>query len=260
MSNRASSPAAWPSVRGRPRLGRPAPVAVHDAGHVGRDAAGVDAVEVHSRKLPPCRPSPGSVVHGASGRQPGTAAGTFGARDRRGVDPLVGRLAPAERHLGGHPGRPARAGRLPRRHPAVRLPRVAESAPAPARRSARVVPPRPHLRTPTRSTPPGSSSPPVSAVVATLLVSTVAWDLALAAAPNSRFSPSSVGAFSNQVIAAWVSVALWTGLAAVVGARGPGVALVPGRERRRARPPPCSSSTPRRCSGWPPGSSWSPWA
>jgi glycerol-3-phosphate acyltransferase PlsY len=54
-------------------------------------------------------------------------------------------------------------------------------------------------------------------VAATLLVSTVAWDLALAAAPNSRFSPSSVGAFSNQVIAAWVSVALWTGLAAVVG-------------------------------------------
>ena len=58
-------------------------------------------------------------------------------------------------------------------------------------------------------------------VASTLLVTTLAWDLALAAAPNSRFSPSSVGAFSNQVIAAWVSVALWTGLAAVVGQVAP---------------------------------------
>ena len=39
VSNRASSPAAWPSVRLRPRLGGPAAVAVHDRGDVARDAA-----------------------------------------------------------------------------------------------------------------------------------------------------------------------------------------------------------------------------
>ena len=69
--------------------------------------------------------------------------------------------------------------------------------------------------------PPGVVATGALGVGATLLVSTLAWDLALAAAPNSRFSPSSVGAFSNQVIAAWVSVALWTGLAAVVGQVAP---------------------------------------
>ena len=47
VSNSASSPAAWPSVRLQaPLLGPPA-VAVHDAGDVGGDPLRVDAVELH---------------------------------------------------------------------------------------------------------------------------------------------------------------------------------------------------------------------
>jgi glycerol-3-phosphate acyltransferase PlsY len=53
------------------------------------------------------------------------------------------------------------------------------------------------------------------AAAATLLVTTVAWDVALAAAPRGTIG--AVGTFSNQAVGAWVSVALWTGMGAVVG-------------------------------------------
>ena len=53
------------------------------------------------------------------------------------------------------------------------------------------------------------------AAVATLLVTTVAWDVALAAAPRGDIG--AIGTFSNQAVGAWVSVALWTGMAAVIG-------------------------------------------
>lgn len=54
----------------------------------------------------------------------------------------------------------------------------------------------------------------------TLLATTVAWDVALAATPGAQFS-SAVGVYSNQAVGAWVSVALWTGAAAVVGHLAP---------------------------------------
>ena len=54
---------------------------------------------------------------------------------------------------------------------------------------------------------------------AALLVATVAWDIALAATPGSD-TLSNVGTYANQVIGAWVSVALWTGMGAVVGHMG----------------------------------------
>ena len=53
------------------------------------------------------------------------------------------------------------------------------------------------------------------AAVVTLLVTTVSWDVALAAAPRGTIG--AVGTFSNQAVGAWVSVALWTGMGAVVG-------------------------------------------
>ena len=60
----------------------------------------------------------------------------------------------------------------------------------------------------------------VAAAVATLLVASVAWDVAQAATPGGQFS-NGVGAFSNQALGAWVSVALWTGAAAVAGHLAP---------------------------------------
>ena len=53
------------------------------------------------------------------------------------------------------------------------------------------------------------------AAIVTLLVTTVSWDVALAAAPRGNIG--AVGTFSNQAVGAWVSVALWTGMGAVVG-------------------------------------------
>ncbi len=53
------------------------------------------------------------------------------------------------------------------------------------------------------------------AALATLFVATVAWDIGLAAAPAGNIG--AVGTFSNQAVGAWVSVALWTGMGAVVG-------------------------------------------
>lgn len=52
-----------------------------------------------------------------------------------------------------------------------------------------------------------------------LLVATVAWDVGLEAAPRGRFS--AVGTYANQALGAWVSIALWTGAAAVVGSMAP---------------------------------------
>ena len=57
------------------------------------------------------------------------------------------------------------------------------------------------------------------AAVTTLLVTTVAWDVALAAAPRGNIG--AIGTFSNQAVGAWVSVALWTGMAAVIGNLAP---------------------------------------
>jgi glycerol-3-phosphate acyltransferase PlsY len=56
--------------------------------------------------------------------------------------------------------------------------------------------------------------------LATLSATTLAWHVTLAATPGSN-TFSAVGIFSNQAIGAWVSVALWTGLAAVVGHAAP---------------------------------------
>lgn len=56
--------------------------------------------------------------------------------------------------------------------------------------------------------------------IATLAATTLAWHLALRVTPGgSTFS--AVGTYSNQALGAWVSVALWTGMAAVVGHAGP---------------------------------------
>lgn len=62
----------------------------------------------------------------------------------------------------------------------------------------------------------GSPGAAALAVVATLAVATLAWHLTLAATPGAG-TFSAVAVFSNQAIGAWVSVALWTGTAAVVG-------------------------------------------
>ncbi len=53
----------------------------------------------------------------------------------------------------------------------------------------------------------------------TLAVSTAAWLVIKEVAPGSMFSR--IGYFSNQVLAAWQSVALWTGLAVIVGICAP---------------------------------------
>lgn len=58
----------------------------------------------------------------------------------------------------------------------------------------------------------------LSAVV-TLAVATVAWDIGLEVSPRARFS--AVGTFSNQALGAWVSIALWTGTAAMIGSMAP---------------------------------------
>lgn len=55
--------------------------------------------------------------------------------------------------------------------------------------------------------------------LATLAVSTAAWWAIQSVSPGSGFSR--IGYFSNQVLSAWQSVALWTGLAVVVGICAP---------------------------------------
>ncbi len=54
------------------------------------------------------------------------------------------------------------------------------------------------------------------AAAITLAATTVAWELTLAATPGAN-TFSAVAVFSNQAIGAWVSVALWTGMAGVLG-------------------------------------------
>ena len=54
---------------------------------------------------------------------------------------------------------------------------------------------------------------------ATLAVSTAAWWTIQQVSPGSGFSR--IGYFSNQVLSAWQSVALWSGLAVVVGICAP---------------------------------------
>ncbi len=55
---------------------------------------------------------------------------------------------------------------------------------------------------------------------ATLAATTLAWHVTLAATPGGN-TFSAVGIFSNQAVGAWVSVALWTGMAAVAGHSAP---------------------------------------
>jgi len=59
----------------------------------------------------------------------------------------------------------------------------------------------------------------VVAAAVTLLVATVAWDVGLEASPRGAFG--AVGTYSNQALGAWVSIALWTGTAAVIGSMAP---------------------------------------
>ena len=53
----------------------------------------------------------------------------------------------------------------------------------------------------------------------TLLVATVAWDVGLEASPRGAFG--AIGTFANQALGAWVSIALWTGTAAMLGSMLP---------------------------------------
>lgn len=59
----------------------------------------------------------------------------------------------------------------------------------------------------------------VLAAAMTLLVATVAWDVGLEAAPPGAFG--AIGTFANQALGAWVSIALWTGTAALLGSVAP---------------------------------------
>jgi glycerol-3-phosphate acyltransferase PlsY len=59
----------------------------------------------------------------------------------------------------------------------------------------------------------------VLAAVVTLVMATVAWDVGLQAAPRGQFS--AVGTYANQALGAWVSLALWTGTAAMLGSMAP---------------------------------------
>lgn len=73
---------------------------------------------------------------------------------------------------------------------------------------------------------PGIVPAAVAAGLAALVMATVAWDVGLATTPGSAGSAnagnfSSIGVYSNQVLGAWVSVALWTGLGVVVGHLAP---------------------------------------
>ena len=53
----------------------------------------------------------------------------------------------------------------------------------------------------------------------TLLVATIAWDIGLEVSPRGHFG--AIGTFANQALGAWVSIALWTGTAAVLGSIAP---------------------------------------
>ena len=103
-SNSASSPAAWPSVRLRPSLRGPPPVAVHHRGDVLGHPPEVDAVEgARRRPAPARRPVPGDrrCSGGVMGRRryrsaappPETVVGMSGGRDRPGDEVATGRSA-----------------------------------------------------------------------------------------------------------------------------------------------------------------------
>lgn len=53
----------------------------------------------------------------------------------------------------------------------------------------------------------------------TLVVATIAWDVGLEASPRGAFG--AIGTFANQALGAWVSIALWTGTAAMLGSMLP---------------------------------------
>jgi glycerol-3-phosphate acyltransferase PlsY len=53
----------------------------------------------------------------------------------------------------------------------------------------------------------------------TLLIATIAWDVGLEASPRGAFG--AIGIYANQALGAWVSIALWTGTAAMLGTMAP---------------------------------------
>lgn len=59
----------------------------------------------------------------------------------------------------------------------------------------------------------------VLAAATTLFVATIAWDVGQQAAPPAAFG--AIGTFANQALGAWVSIALWTGTAALLGSVAP---------------------------------------
>lgn len=59
----------------------------------------------------------------------------------------------------------------------------------------------------------------VLAAATTLLVATIAWDIGQQASPPAAFG--AIGTFANQALGAWVSIALWTGTAALLGSVAP---------------------------------------
>lgn len=71
----------------------------------------------------------------------------------------------------------------------------------------------------TRPDEPARVSDHVAEAFAALAVSTAAWWTIQEVSPGSGFSR--IGYFSNQVLAAWQSVALWAGLAVVLGLVAP---------------------------------------
>jgi glycerol-3-phosphate acyltransferase PlsY len=66
---------------------------------------------------------------------------------------------------------------------------------------------------------PGEAGAGLLTAAATLLVATVAWDVGQEAAPRGAIG--AIGTYSNQALGAWVSIAIWTGTAAVVGSMAP---------------------------------------
>jgi glycerol-3-phosphate acyltransferase PlsY len=57
------------------------------------------------------------------------------------------------------------------------------------------------------------------AAATTLFVATIAWDIGHQAAPPAAFG--AIGTYANQALGAWVSIALWTGTAALLGSVAP---------------------------------------
>ena len=156
------------------------------------DAPGIQRVEVHTRTLPVERVRPGALAVAHPGSLSSVAVVVVGLAL---VRDLVGWMPRSATAVGAVAGPLALVGYLVGGLPFGAL----------LTRGRRADDPAPAA---------------LAAALATLLVTTVAWDVAEAATPGAQYS-SAVGAFSNQALGAWVSVALWTGAAAVVGHLAP---------------------------------------